>query len=408
MKEIEFIEELLKSKNLTDNHKARIVKLAMGSFGGNDLLERIEKLEDKISEDINLKNLNPIIEKSDNHKIEKEVEQPIISSEGKPIKYFDPKHLYTFLLAYNQDEVLKSTCHLIDSSDIDTINNYCGTDVYVFEKHLEKILEAYQKIEKKYAPSFIKASMSAYLRGKNYNGKEVKGWSSDVIKINWSCSELSKWVKDNKGFPPCPDPGYEEEHRYEAFEFKEDIEIRNSPYLIPNFSELIIHFKNLFHIRQDNSMFNILSNINENYHDKICFSINPVNFPTNIELFTDVDKLKQAYKKILYLVLECHNGETKPNVALSFEEIDKKTVILSILHLNSTFKKSITNAIERVGKSYTDLIKKQINGLCNFYVQAPFGNNSYAEINFWNGKSRRDKKIEKIEGVIHILEFKKG
>ena len=86
---------------------------------------------------------------------------------------------------------------------------------------------------------------------------------------------------------------------------------------------------------------------------------------------------------------------------------ENQKVIFSIHHLNSVYNKTIENTIERLGQTYTSLINKQINGLCNLHLKADFGNRQFAEINIWNGKDRESKPINPFQGVEHIMEFPK-
>jgi hypothetical protein len=150
-------------------------------------------------------------------------------------------------------------------------------------------------------------------------------------------------------------------------------------------------------------------NENEDFNKQIDFVINKELFIENIELFTDVDKLLQAYKSIINLILKVHkvhNNEEKPKVRLEFNIEDSET-FFKILHCNSKYKKSIQNTLDRIGDDYTRLIKNSINGLCDLYIKADFGNEQYAEINIWNGKQRNSKLIPSFKGVEHILIFKK-
>ena len=92
---------------------------------------------------------------------------------------------------------------------------------------------------------------------------------------------------------------------------------------------------------------------------------------------------------------------------MTFSE-NESSVKLSIHHLNSTYNKSIQSTIDRgIGKAYYNLIKLQINGICNFYLKADFGQGKYAQINLWDGKDIEPQKIEHFKGVEHILEFPK-
>ena len=69
------------------------------------------------------------------------------------------------------------------------------------------------------------------------------------------------------------------------------------------------------------------------------------------------------------------------------------------------YPQSMYDSIKRIGEKQTLLIKNQINGICNLYIQADFGNNQYAEMNLWDGKPRTATSIDKIEGVKYILKY---
>ena len=54
-------------------------------------------------------------------------------------EYLSPKDLHDFLLEYNQDLILKYTCHTIDSSEsIQNILNRCKIEEYDFLKTSQK------------------------------------------------------------------------------------------------------------------------------------------------------------------------------------------------------------------------------------------------------------------------------
>lgn len=326
--------------------------------------------------------------------------------------YINPIKLYSFLFNYNQDPILKYTCHDIDSDGLKDIVRYCNTEQYDLKKHIEKIKEVYAGFEKKhYAPIAVKALIRGYLTGKNFKGNELEqGWSTDGININWSHSDILNWSKENPNFPPNPNEGLIEQNENIGFEIKRFVSVITGK-TVQNFRELVVHFKNLFHIRRDNSLKDLIEfkNQNKRWNDVIDFVIDNNEFPKNIEFFTDVDKLTQAYTRIVELIIEQHKKSQipeKPKVKLSFFE-NEGSLEFSIHHLNSVFGKTIVNAIERPGVAYTNLINKQINGLCNLYVRADFGQGNFAKINIWNGKERESQLIESFKGVEHLLEFPK-
>lgn len=349
------------------------------------------------------------IPKTDNVKIVDKTK----SKTGLPT-YLKPSGMVKFLTKYNQDPILRSTCHDIDSNEIEIINEYCNTKIYDFSKHLEKIIGAFNEIEDQFCPPYIKSLIRVYLTGKDFEGNMVEnGWSSDDIKINWSDDNLVLWAKENKGFPPSPSDGLAEKYENIGFE----ISSFNSIVLgkpVQTFRDLVIHFKHLFHIRRDNSLRDLIEqkNLNEGWADKIDFIIVDNLFPKNIELFVDVDKLIQTYNSLIQLIIENQSSDTtrRPIVKLSFYE-HKGRINFSIHHLNSKYSKSLASTINRpIGKTYSSIIKKLINGNCNLYLNADFGQNEYAMFRLWYDKSTHKRQMEKIstfEGVEHILEFYK-
>ena len=75
--------------------------------------------------DLNYKN----IQKSNDLKTDKP-----IKTEGSSLpKYIDPYHLYKFLFEYNQNPILRSTCHDVDSEELKKINEYCNSESYDFK-----------------------------------------------------------------------------------------------------------------------------------------------------------------------------------------------------------------------------------------------------------------------------------
>ena len=88
---------------------------------------------------------NKILKKND-----LKTDKPIKTEVSSLPKYIDPYHLYKFLFDYNQNPVLRSTCHDIDSEELKKINEYCNSDSYDFKKHLKKIIETLMNMKKYY------------------------------------------------------------------------------------------------------------------------------------------------------------------------------------------------------------------------------------------------------------------
>lgn len=406
----DFIQELLENKRLTASQKDKVWLLTKeeikrdGIFGRN-LDERVKKLEDLVN--------NKSI---DNEIIIKEAEIQQIPDPIKLPKYFYPSGLYKYLYDYNQNSILKSTCHEIDSSELENINKYCGTEIYIYEKHLDKIIEAFKDHDAThFAPHNVKSLIRGYLTGRTYSGEIIEGWSSHMFQFNWSCPDLKNWCNQNKGIPPSLDGGLRGQIKNTGFEFSEDIILRNG-LIIQKFSDLVLYFKHLFHIRSDNTFKNIIIKENEsrNWNSKIDFEIIDNDFPVNIEFFTDVDKLVQAYNRIIELVIKQSKCvDLKARIKLSLREFND-SIEFSILHKDSIYGKSLKNTMERLGDNYTNLIKNQINGLCNFYVKADFETDGTFKIGIWDGPdlwvTRKPVAIKydnPIGGVEHIFEIVK-
>jgi hypothetical protein len=419
----DFIHELLNNDKLNAAQRERIllltsIEIKKDKAQGNILEERVKRLEEKIGLNQELeinKTTNPepnLIHETNNTPLLDEISKANHETlEISLPKYIKPSWLYTYLLKYNQNRILRSTCHEIDADTIVDILDYCESDKYDFKKHLEKISYAFEEHDKNnFCAPATKALFRGYITGKNYQKKElINGWSSDKIKINWSHSGLLDWSTKNN-IPPNSTLEILKKNKNQGFVF----DGFNSYLLgkkIQTFRELVLHFKSLFHIRFDNSLNSILVKIHkqEVWSRKIEFEIIDEDFPLNIELFTDVDKLIQAYNRIVKLIIEQHRGDSNPKVKLSFFE-NVNSIYLSIHHLNNTYNKSLENTIERLGQTYTNLIKNQLNGMCNFYVRADFGQDGKAKINLWNGEDRCAKKdgLEDFIGVEHILEFCKS
>ncbi len=396
----DFIRELLEDKKINQNQRERILELASREISlEGSLEERVQKIEEIIN--------NNFPESKD-----LKIELPRKTEDSDLPKYIDPYHLYKFLFEYNQNPVLRSTCHDIDSDELNKINDYCDSDSYDFKKHLQKIVENFNEHEKKFlAPHQVKALIRGYLTGKNYKGNQLKeGWSSASIKINWSSDKLIKWITKNPNIPPNLNENIAGDREIELLVIEPPI---NSPITydsIQSFTQLVLHFKNLFHLKSGNqSLRAILDRVNsfEKWNEKVDFEITNQDFPNNLEHFTDVDKLIQAYNKLLQLIIEQHQGDKKPIVKLRFYE-EKQRVYLSVHHLNGQYNKTVQNCIDRPhGRDYKNLIKFQINGLCNLYLNAEFGNKEYATINLWDGRKPKAQKIDKFTGVEHMLEFPK-
>jgi hypothetical protein len=391
----DFIIELLTSKNISTNDRERILKLSAKEFGKNS--EELNLIKESIKE-------------------LKEQVSPGDSNGGKNLpKYYRPYYLFKYLEDFNQNSILKSTCHEIDSNELVSIKRYCGFIDYDFDLHIDKILIEFNLHEKRnyYAPTYIKALIRGYLTGKNYFGEElVNGWSTDEIKINWSHFSVKTYTVENPKIPP----NYSIRNLRILKTKPCKIEQFNSKIngnTVQTFRELVLHFKNLIHIKEDNSLKQILLNFNESneLNNHIDFFGLDDSFTTNIQLFTDVDKLIQAYEELIKLIQEKHLTNGKPQVRIGLSQYEK-TIEFSIHHLNGIYEKNLQDTKDRpIGQVYENLINNQIAGMCNLYLRADFGNDVYAQFEIWSESASNGNfkfsEIPKFKGVEHILEFEK-
>ncbi len=329
-------------------------------------------------------------------------------------KYISPQNIQQFLRDYNQDSVLKYTCHLIDADEvISSIINDCNTDAYDYFKHKELIynhfsslLESYEERRVFLSPNII-SLICVYLTGKDIKG-EHKSWSANKIDFGWGCDELFSWANQNPGKIPNPGPNIVRKQKNSGFSLTSAFLSETTGVRIKSFSQLVIFFKSQFHIRSDNSLKTILNYVNQRWNDTdVIFSFSKDRFNDNMELLTDVDKLIQSYIKIINLCIECKSEEGPIRVELSFyDEQDGGHTFFEIHHQNSLYKKTLKNSVERIGEYQARLVEKQINGLCDLYVEALFSDGIGARINLWNSSPDFvSTTIDNVIGVKYILSF---
>jgi hypothetical protein len=394
----DFIKELLDDKKTNQNQRERILEIASKEISLEGILEeRVQKIEEFIFKE----------------KIDSNIESIVTSPSRQKLnhlpQYLDPYYLYNFLFEYNQNPILRTTCHEIDTNELKSILEACKTESYIFNEHLKLIVSAYEEHEKVYfAPFQIKALIRGYLTGKDYNGNII-GWSSRNIKINWSTIELSNWASENSNIPPNSSNILLREKKIKSYKIEPQIKSPITEKVIQTFIQLVLHFKNLFHLKSGpQSLKEIIKRVNseKGWDNKVDFEIDNSDFSDNLEHFVDVEKLMQAYNKFIELIIDQHKVDEKPKVKLKYYNENQK-VLLSINHLNGVYNKTIENTVERLGQTYTSLIKNQINGLCNLRIKADFGNEKFAEINLWDGEDRASNIIPHFEGVEHLIEFPK-
>lgn len=377
----DFIKELLENKKISQNQKDKILELASREISLEGTLEgRIQKIENIIFNE----NVLPI-------------ENPPMSH-NLP-EYVDPINLYNALLAYNQDSILKTTCHPISNANLEIIISQSEGDKYVLEEHCKLIRSHFENLAKR--EKFTKkmyALINNYLNGSG-------SWSSQNIKYSWSYKGLKDWANINQNIVPNPEDSLIEILGNEGYRLENPFISKLTNQTIENFNDLVLYFKSLWHIKIDNPLQRILEKRNVDYNYGEWASFKFINFSLTINLFTDVDKLVQAYSKIIDLIKE--NSIPNQSIVLSYyEESSRK--ILSIHQLNTFWKKSISDTIERpFGNSMIPIIENQINGLCDLHIIAKFEDKKSYKVNLWDGKERTADPISDFDGVKYLLILKK-
>lgn len=403
---IDFINELLSSKKIKIDEKNRILELTKKELHNFDsenaeIKQRIDNIELKIKE---------LKEETKVKPNQNSTPRVTIRQENNLPEYKNPKDLNDFLLEYNQDPILRYTCHTIDNpGSLQNILDECNLESYDFQTHLNNIQKRFNNLSYKYKDKVLKnitTLISVYLG----TFQKENEWSKEKIKTKWSSPELLQWAHSNPGKVPNP----LDEFQREKFGFQ-SINLNNGRTLT-NFSELVIYFKNLFHFKSSNKLkTKIEETIFLNFDDDGYKFLFDLNFLEDIEIFTYSDSLMQAFVGIIKMSKKQFQNEIL-NVKLFLNYDEQSLKEFKIVILNSKkFKKHVSalksdNKIEKTGRygdDFTDLINKQLNGLCDFYIHAEFEDMlTIGIINIWNGLDVEFRPSGKeVEGVEFILKM---
>jgi len=380
----DFISALLENKKLSKNQREKIISLATREISIDGTLEeRLHKIEEIIFK-----------VPSNTHDIKK-----LPENQNLP-EYIDPINLYNALKAYNQNPILKTTCHPISSANIEYICTQNNSDQYLFQTHLELIKKNFKdlSIKEKFTPQMW-SLINNYINGSG-------SWSSQNIRDNWSDKNLEEWANQNPNFVPNPEDILSETYNNEGYQLENSFVSKLTNQTIENFNHLVLFFKSLWHIKFDNQLQNILEKRNLDYKYEEWADIEFENFSQTLNLYTDIDKLIQAYSKIIDIIKENKN-QNRQKIVISFYEQDSKK-ILSIHQMNTFWKKSILDTLEKpFGNSMLPLIENQINGLSDLHIKARFEGDENYKVNLWDGNERRAEPIPIFDGVEYLLILKK-
>lgn len=404
----EFIYFFTHNKSLTRAQQLkRDALLARDYMGKTELSEILSDKEEKNDTGV----LDIIIPKS--------VDKKHRTGVNEKTKYTTPRNIQIFLREFNQDDVLKYTCHQIDTDEVvENICKECSVEQYDFTKHAELIRNRYELLVQKFRKEniFLDSKMialiSTYLTGASGKNdkRDIKDWSSNGIVVNWNCPQIHKWAKEHPHIIPAPGKNIAKKQRSNGYTLPSSFKSNITGTRIHSFSDLVIFFKSQFHIRKDNSLRAILEKVNVKWKpEDVRISFVENKFNDNVELFTDIDKLIQAYQKIVEICIENRNDKNDPiQVELSFfDDAESKSTFFCIHHLNTVYKKTSKNSTERIGTSHSNLISKQINGLCDLFIEAKFGDGACGKLNIWDEDAEfKFQPLEgDIQGVNYILRF---
>lgn len=344
--------------------------------------------------------------KNEGNNLKQEQLIPKNDNNSAKLKYLDPKNSIEFLTEFNDHPILRYTSHNVDPDGLTEICNFLKIDNYNFDSFLVGIKNEFYKLtEVKYKNKInknLKGLIGEYIN--NYiRDEKNKGWSEDKIRMTWSSDDLKKWASENDNICPNRDSLKFLQCEIQPIVLKSGLRLNT-------FSEVVHHFKKQIHFRVDNTLKSHIEIVNHEFNDKATFDLHDVQ--TNFQFLTYVEKVKQAYRKIIEMSIEHQkiiNENSKPEFKISLYENKNKSnnsIIFSILHKNSIFGKTVYQLEERNGKSFSSLIKEQINGTCNLKIKADFNENDFYEIMIWP-KCKKKKLKDKVNGVQFDLIFNK-
>ena len=382
MNKFDFVKTLLENEKFNTSQKERFIKLVT-----NELADA-KHLDNQILQDIKL--------------IKKEIGLADHQKKSPNQDYKNPIHLSKFLEEFNQDPVLRYTCHEIDDENhLNIILEKCNTQSYEYSEHIKVIHKAYKELTFRYKNKNILKNILVLISTYLGTYEKYKVWS-EKIPINWISEDLASWCNQNEG--KVPNPG-SDRFQNERFRFT-TIELKNGS-LITSFSELVIYFKNLFHIKEANPLKTIVENeifLNFNDDQKYVFEFDD-NFSTTIELFTYTEILIQAFRSIVKMSAKYHVNDIL-RIKLFFNYDDNQKKEFKIVIKNSDIFGKDTAGF-RLGDQLNLLIDKKINGLCDLYIKAKFNDkNTVGILNVWDGKPIKFiESNNEIEGVEFILKM---
>ena len=161
-------------------------------------------------------------------------------------EYRSAKDVMDFLLEYNQDPILKYTCHPIDDlSVINEIAEQCENKVYSVKSHYHLILSRFTQLREKYRATGkyldgkVVSLMRVYITGETFR-REPASWSTQSITYNWHSPELWEWSNKTPGIVPNPGENIAEFICNEGYKLPKPFISNLSGKRISTFGDLVI------------------------------------------------------------------------------------------------------------------------------------------------------------------------
>ena len=177
-------------------------------------------------------------------------------------EYRSAKDVMDFLLEYNQDPILKYTCHPIDDlSVINEIAEQCENKVYSVKSHYHLILSRFTQLREKYRATGkyldgkVVSLMRVYITGETFR-REPASWSTQSITYNWHSPELWEWSNKTPGIVPNPGENIAEFICNEGYKLPKPFISNLSGKRISTFGDLVMYYKSLLHIKRDDNLQN--------------------------------------------------------------------------------------------------------------------------------------------------------
>ncbi|HLO55536.1 MAG TPA: hypothetical protein VK169_14680 [Saprospiraceae bacterium] len=368
----EFIIDLLNKKSIPSNYKEKIFhlisnELAVVNYHDTTMLERIEKIEQKIN---NLKNESSYDEQY--NKDEKKEEQ-------KLNVLHKPKQTFELLSSFSShDGGIKNLTHAFNYGYIE------------YEELIKNCKEEFDKGKLKYpnAPIALLTRIEQFAFSDSPKWYFMRGEEKIWKSLGWSEPTFVYWYKEKK-IHPSNDAFYSSEM---IKPFKETIQVRSD-------------LGNLIKLIQELTTITFNKSVNVTINESVLAA----------QFYTDVDRLGLAIYHIFMAIKNASDKNFLDEVEIKFK-IQDNIKLLEFCHIDSTPTKSVHD-YDFLGGDLNSA-KNYLWSLCNYDIIAKFKEGTFRKVilSDKNGemeKSESGKWIGKyfpvnadiIKGFTHILKF---